>query len=457
MINHWDDWQKEILAYKGGDIGLVKGRRIGATDVFAAKAIEHLIENYNTHPSSQIVCVSLTEDQAELIIAFALRYAQQRCPHLIGKGVDRPTKTRIILNVDGNRRILLARPVGASGDSSRGFEGQILMVDEAPFHDRKFFASATPILLTTGGHIWMWGTLNNDEDDNYFWREYKQAMIEKDPDARFKFWEKTTEEVFRDRPISPTWTEKIKENSLKALDREKKTMTEAEYGREYLCKLIGDIKRWFTPQMIDQMCHLKETTKIRNKKVYFGCDLAREGEDETTHEGINKATEDEYNHIHHEVNTKVKIDATFNRIIELTLQYKPKKYGIDADGMGAGLFDFLVKHRVTRDIVTSLRNSKMALDANGEKTKKSMKEEMYTIMKMLCLQGKIHLLDRHEIRSSLASIQYEYVRKAGQETKLKITSKYGHIAEGLVRAIFEAYQDKSLQPFIRTVSRGKVF
>lgn len=452
MIHQWDDWQKEILAYEDGDIGLVKGRRIGATDVFAAKAIEHLIKNYNTHPSSQIVCVSLTEDQAELIISFALRYAQSRCPELIGRGNDRPTKTRIILNVDGNRRFLNAK---AASSSTRGFEGQVLMVDEAPFHDRSFFAAATPILLTTGGKIWMWGTLNNDEVDNYFWKEYDLAWNKQDPDARFKFWQKTTEEVFEKREISPTWTERIKTEALKGLDREKKTMTEAEYAREYLCRLIGDIRRWFTPEVIDQMCTLKEIPRISGKKIYFGADIAREGDDETTHEGMNKIGDDQYQ-IHHEVLYKQKIDRTFDRIIELTRQYKPKKYGIDADGMGAGLYDFLVKHKVTRDVVTSLRNSKMFIDPSGEKTKRSMKEEMYSIWKMLALQGKIHLLDRPEIRASLASVQYEYIRKAGQETKLKITSKYGHIAEGLNRAIFEGYLDKSLTPFI-THSNSKIF
>ena len=125
-----DDWQKEVLAYEG-NLGIAKGRRIGATHVMGKKAIEYLMTHHNNHPSSQIVCVSITDDQAHLIILFALQHAQEKYAKYIGKGKDSPTLNRIVLIVKGNRRILLARPVGNTGDSVRGFEGQILMVDEA--------------------------------------------------------------------------------------------------------------------------------------------------------------------------------------------------------------------------------------------------------------------------------------------------------------------------------------
>ena len=129
QIKH-DPWQKEIVEYEG-NICLGKGRRIGATHLFGEKAIEFLMKHHNNHPSSQIVCVSITEDQAQLIILFALQYAEEHYKKFIGKGKYKPTLNRIVLVVNGNRRILVAKPVGATGDSIRGFEGQILMVDEA--------------------------------------------------------------------------------------------------------------------------------------------------------------------------------------------------------------------------------------------------------------------------------------------------------------------------------------
>ena len=453
-LHEFDDWQQEILEYEG-DIGLAKGRKIGATWLFSVKAVEHLKKHYNTHPTSQIICVSVTEDQAELVIAFALQYAQEKYPYLIARGVDRPTKTKLVLDVDGNKRILLARPKGSSADSTRGYECQVLMIDEAAFHDRRFFASATPNIMSKGGNIWMWSTFN--DKDGYFWDQYKQAAIDQDPDARFKFWVKNTEEVFHNRKMSSTWTEELKARVLRALDREKKSMTEAEYALEYLAIPTDDIRRWFNDDDLDMMCTLQAIPETIGRKVYFGSDIARMGEDETTYEGINKRSEEDYTQIHHEVSLKQKIDWIFDRIIQIILAFKPLKYAIDGRGLGAGLYDFLMKHKKARNVITNIDNAELVVDANGEKTKKTMKEEMYTIWKILARRGYIHLLDRPDIRSSLASIQYEYVRKAGQESRLRITSKYGHIAEGLGRAILEAYLDKSLKPFVTSSNSQKIF
>src|SRR3990167_3418927 len=102
-----DEWQKEIIADETHHILLAKGRRIGATHLFAIKAIEWLKTHHNPHPNSQIVCASITEDQAQLIISFAHDYALKNCKHLIAKGKDKPALNKLVLKVNGNRRILI--------------------------------------------------------------------------------------------------------------------------------------------------------------------------------------------------------------------------------------------------------------------------------------------------------------------------------------------------------------
>ena len=171
-----DDWQKEILEDETHHILLTKGRRIGATHLFAIKAVEWLRTHHNPHPTSQIVCSSITEDQAQLIISFAHDYALKTCKALIGKGKDKPTLNRLVLKVNGNRRILIAKPVGNTGASARGFEGQILMVDEGSFQPQQFWDAAKPILATTGGRIWTWGTFNGRQ--GYFWDKYEEEHPE---------------------------------------------------------------------------------------------------------------------------------------------------------------------------------------------------------------------------------------------------------------------------------------
>ena len=100
-----DDWQKEIMEDEDHHILLAKGRRIGATHIFAQKAVKWMIKHHNPHPTSQIVCASLSIDQAQLLIAFATSYTQNKYPELIGTGKDAPTLNRLTLIVEGNRRI----------------------------------------------------------------------------------------------------------------------------------------------------------------------------------------------------------------------------------------------------------------------------------------------------------------------------------------------------------------
>jgi len=64
---------------------------------------------------------------------------------------------------------------------------------------------------------------------------------------------------------------------------------------------------------------------------------------------------------------------------------------------------------------------------------KLQKEDLYDNLRALGEQGRIRLLDDDEIKYSLASVQYEYVMKPGQPTRLRIWSDYGHIAEALTR------------------------
>ncbi|KKL27036.1 hypothetical protein LCGC14_2389190, partial [marine sediment metagenome] len=279
-----DKWQQEILEEEDRHILLAKGRRIGATHLFAEKAVEWLKTHHNDHPTSQIVCASLTIDQAQLLVAFATSYAQRKYPELIGKGKNKPTLNRLILKVKKNRRILLAKPVGDTGRSSRGFEGQVLMIDEGGFQPDLFFEAAKPILATTNGRIWMFGTFDGQE--GYFWKNYEKAMIKKDPKARFKVWEMDTETVARDRPICKSWTLEQREGLKEFLAEEKDDMSEMAYAQEYLGVAALDKRQFYSDDWIDKVCHVDENEQIIPKegRNYGGFDLARMGGDYFTSE-----------------------------------------------------------------------------------------------------------------------------------------------------------------------------
>ena len=141
----YDKWQQDVLDAKG-NVLLNKGRQIGGTEIFAHKCAEYIHNN----PGHQIVCVSLTLDQAENIINMILAYLHKTYPKEIDRGKKKPTKTRVWLKNKGH---VISRPVGTTGDAIRSFTGNILYVDEASGMFRAFWVAALAILFSTGGKI----------------------------------------------------------------------------------------------------------------------------------------------------------------------------------------------------------------------------------------------------------------------------------------------------------------
>ena len=448
-----DQWQRDVLNYDG-NILIAKGRRIGATWIMAIKAVEWIRNHVNHHPISQVVCVSLTEDQAELIIAFATEYARERYPYLIAGGRDMPTKTRLVLDVEGNKRILIARP--ASG-SVRGFDAQIIMIDEAAYHDAPFWAAIKPMILTSNGRIWMWSTF--DQKEGYFWDRFDEAYFKKEPKARFKVWHLPTPEVMDTREICDTWTEEQKTAALQAIEDDRREMSPAEFAREYLAMPQDDISRWFSDEIIDEMCTLPVDHRIEVTKTYGGFDIGRM-EDPSAFMFVGKINKDELIQVYDEELKEGDLMRTADHIAELHARFKSKSLGMDTGGLGWGVYDALLRNPKTWTKIKSLNNANLALDVDDEQHRKLLKEEMYTIMLRLAQQKKIKLFDTKEIRDSLRAVQFDYIKKAGAEPRLKIIVSphaRSHRIEALVRAVYMAHLDKGLRLFATFSGSRKTF
>ena len=439
-----DSWQEDILKEKGNFL-LAKGRRIGATHIMAVKAVEHMMENFNTHPTSQIICSSLTEDQAQLIIAFATLYAHQEYKQFIGKGKDKPTLNRLILKVKGNRRILLARPVGNTGEAVRGFEGQVLMVDEAPRQPKSFWIAAKPILATTGGKIWMWGTF--DGQDGYFWDRFEEVYFKHKENARFKVYHKDTEDVAKNRPISASWTQFQKDELIKFLADEKEEMTDADYNQEFMGIAATDTKRFYPEDLIIELTTGK-IRKITTGKNYQGADIARMGYDKSAHQIVNE-NNGFIRHIFELITRKTKTTDTERDIIEVHDNYKPRKIGLDAGAgtLGVSIMDHLQETKLRHKLV-ALNNRSIAMDKN-DKPKKQMllKEDMHLTLLALMEHKRIELLDSDELRDSLRSFHFSHTREDDGTSRMIITGKNNDPVEGLVRAIHLAIKERSLNLF----------
>ena len=441
----YDDWQQEILDYKGNFL-LAKGRRIGATHIMGIKAVEHLVENYNTHPTSQIVCSSLTEDQAQLIIAFATLHAHEKYKKYIGTGKDKPTLNRLILKIKGNRRILLARPVGNTGDSVRGFEGQVLMVDEAPRQPKSFWIAAKPILATQAGKIWMWGTFEGQ--DNYFWDRFNEVYYKHIENPRFKVFHKDTEDVAHNRPISESWTKEQKDGLISFLKEEKKEMTQQEYEQEFMAIAATDRKRFYDEDLILELTIGKPDKPLTGYN-YLGVDIARMGYDKSAFQVVNDY-KDKIRHIYQKITSKTKTPETERTVIEVAEEYNARKIGLDAGAgtLGVSVVDHLQETNLRKRIV-QLNNKSMVME-KGDNPKRQMllKEDMHLLFLSLMEHRKIVLLDDDDLRDSLRSFQFEYVKEDDGTSRMTISGRNNDPVEGLIRAVHLAIKHKSLNVWI---------
>lgn len=440
VIHNLDEWQEEALAWEG-HLLLCTGRQIGKTFILGRKSGKKLAENKNF----RILCISRSEDQAQLIIRMALEYLEENCKDLIDYHPQRrPTKTSINLK---NGSWMMARPVGFSGDAVRGFTGEVLIMDEAAFFDDEVFTSAKPVLLSTGGKMWIASTPKGKQGK--FW-EYFQNK-----NGRFKVIHASSEEVIYNRKISESWTEAQRAESIKYLEEEKMEMSQTQYGQEYLGLFMDDVARFFEADLINKALVLKPFQAMGKK--YLGVDIARLGKDEGAYEGIVNVHKDFWQHYLHDKTMKLRITETANKVRGMHKAEKYRKIGLDTGGVGGGVFDILLTFSDTANVIVDLDNSKLALDRDDKRSIRLTKEHMYSIFKAALERGALQLIDHPDIRASLESVQYEYVKEAGQLTRLRIWASYNHPIEALVRAFIVAFKDQSTRPFVTHSGSSKVF
>lgn len=426
-----DDWQLEILEHRG-DIGLCKGRRIGGTEIFAIKAAERMVSD----PGTKIVMLSLTEDQAKLIVIVALEHLERFHKKLIATGLKKPTQGSITLR---NGSTLKIRPVGATGDAVRGFDGDILGIDEAPWQPKMMWAAARPVITTNAGEIWMWGTPNGKQ--GYFWEQFNKSWNKKDPDARFRFWYKNSEEVLFNRPISESWTQKQHDGAIRILAEEKKDMSDLEYGQEYLGLFLEDINQFFDDELIEFACTEEKDPKRAGDR-YLGVDIGRMY-DPSAFEDVVKVGETVY-HCDSQTTVKTRTTETQQKIIEMDNAVNYIQIGIDAGSgaLGVGVYDNLLLVDSVKSKLEPMNNRAIALDRDGNKKQTLQKIDYYHNLRAMMQNGEIKLLKDQAVKESLRSVRWTISKEEDSSSKMQILGNNTHITEGLIRAAWLAKKGK---------------
>jgi len=430
-----DLWQKRILETEG-HILLCTGRQVGKTTIFARKAAKRMIDK----AGSRIITVSLTEDQAKLIIVMVLDYLEQHNPRDIATGKNKPTQNKVVLK---NGSQILARPVGNTGDAVRGFTGDVLYLDEASRMPELVFTAGKPTLLTTAGEIWISSTPKGKQ--GYFWEAFQNK------NKRYTVFHISSEEVIKNRPINVGWTEKQRIEGLKVLEEERKEMSVLQYGQEYLGLFLDDLRRYFSDELIEKTCTLiRRKERLKDRAYYLGVDIARLGGDEITFEIVDRIDEKNIEQVENRTATKKMTTWTEKQIITLNEEYDElKKIYIDAGAgsLGVGILDYLLKNDELKRKVVAINNRTRVMDKDGKSKQRILKEDLYDNLRSLMEKGWIKLLNDTDLKASLRSVQYEYQEGANKLTRFRIFGDYTHIAEGLIRAAWSS-KDKNLNMFI---------
>lgn len=437
-----DPWQKEFLETKGDKI-LCCGRQVGKSEICSMDAAEYAVANPNSKP---IVMIAPTERQAYGLFSKTLNYLADNYPKLIRTGKDRPTKERIKLKSGVE---IYCLPVGKDGLGIRFLTIGRLYVDEASRVPENVWTAIEPALLTTGGDEILLSTPFGAQ--GMFYDIFKNKDNAFESFTRFSI---DSEKVIQDRLVCETWLQIQRDKALMKLDQAKKRMSKREYAQEFMGQFVEDLHRWFSDELIANTCTLKREDGIRPGSDYFmGCDIARMGEDEGTFEIVRKINKDNYVQVENIVTTKKLTTETYRNIKSLEQKYIFQKIYIDAGAgsLGVAIFDMCLDDDMLKRKVVAINNADRPLDHDKEKGKRTkiLKEDLYDNLRALMEQGKIKLLDDEDLIESLRSVQYEYLMKEGEPTRLRIFGDYTHIAEGLIRAAWSS-KSKELNIWIKS-------
>jgi len=400
-----DKWQKEVMKVKG-NLCLRSGRQVGKSTIIALKAAEYALNN----PNKLIMCIAYVEKQAGLIFAKILNNLHNIDKKAIEKGKKKPTKHIIQLK---NGSTIHCYAAGETGWGIMGFTIDLLIADEAAFINEEVWNSITPALAVTKGHIWLLSTPKLKE--GYYYDRFT--------DPTFASFHQSSE----DCPRIPK----------EFLEQKKQEFTKAQYAQMYLGEFVDDFRQLFSEEIILKSCTLpvpdfsSGQVSIHGgagRDLYLGVDIAGMGDDESTFEGVIRFG-DKVQQFHHEVTEKTHITDTEKKIIDLNIKYDFRKIGIDDGGIGIGVYDHLLEHNVLKFKIIGLNNAKMFI-SRDKKTKKLYKEAMYYNMLAMMERGELKLFNDDGVKASLRSIQVE--------ENGKISGRYSHITEGLIRSCWLA-------------------
>jgi len=419
-----DKWQQDVMNAKG-NLAIRSGRQTGKSTIIAKLVSDYAIKN----PEKVVMVIASTERQAYLLFEKIFDFVLTNYKKFLKKGRQYQTKTKLELS---NNTKIYCLPTGLDARGIRGYTVDLLIADEAAFIPRQVYNALTPSISTRikqGARIILLSTPFGR--DNYFYDCF-------DNDTFTKFHVSSEECPRQDKDF---------------LAAEKKRMSKISYSQEYRGEFADSQMQWFKDKLIRETQTLTRATIpdiIPNKNYYLGSDIARMGDDSSTFQIFEELNGKLY-HRDNISTQKTKLNETYDFILNLDTKYNFEKIFIDNEGMGLGVYDFLMGNDQTKNKTFGVLNSLEVKDRGDKKRIKYQKEELYTLFLSLMRQKLIHLLDDDDIFFSLRSIRFDYTTDSLGRSHLQIgASRHTDtdIPEGLIRAALAIkYKDLNISVY----------
>ena len=422
----YDKWQLEVLETPG-NLAIRSGRQTGKSTVIAKLASDYAINNRKR----VVMVIASTERQAYLLFEKIYDYMYINYKDYLKKGKQYQTKTKLELK---NGTKIYCLPTGLDGRGIRGFTVDLLIADEAAFIPRAVYDALIPSISTRvqhGARIILLSTPFGR--DNYFYDCFE--------DLTFKHFHVSSEECER---IDKAY-----------LEHKRKTMSKIAYAQEFLGEFADQQMQWFKDDLIRE-CQQLDRSDIpqieKHRHYYLGSDIARMGNDFSTFQ-IFEEIEGILYHRENISTSKTKLNETYAFILNLDDKYDFKKIFIDNEGVGVGVYDFLMGNDQTKNKTLGILNSLEIKEGNDKKRIKYQKEELYTLFLSLMRQNLVKLLRDDDIFFSLRAIRFDYTTDTLGRSHLQIGATRHtdtDIPEGLIRAAL-AIKYKELNISVYTI------
>lgn len=387
------DYQKRFLKDNSKRIIFVAGRQVGKSTITALKAVWKAW----THDDETILIVSPTFRQSQLLFRKIRNFIMKE--ELVFSDIDRLTMHNIEF---ANGSSIHCLP--AVQENIRGYTATMVIVDEAAFVDEEVFAAIEPALAVRDGTLILLGT--PFEPKGYFYNAWMSPG-----------WSKYHVTSF-DNPLV----------SKEFIEQYKASHPEIKYRREILGEFVESGQdNLFTVEMVQRVMKLPKLNRPQKGYRYvMGVDLARFGNDWTAVAvlGIKdgEPLEDAVVEMHGLYKRQKRpLNETLGWLLDLDKKWNPEYIYVDANGLGAGVFDMLVE--------------KLGSKVKDVQVRGQERVEMYMEARRLIEEGRVLLIDDKDLLLHFLNYDIKY-RSDGKIRVVKRPDGHDDLADATIYALW---------------------